>query len=58
MLQDDSIKHVLLKEARTAGLSKGSLPDHVLFDEIPRNFKGAVLVNQLKEQTRLAFKGE
>ena len=35
---------MLLKEAKTAGLSKGSIPDRVLFDEIPSNFKGAVLV--------------
>lgn len=42
------IEGLLLGEAAKKGLTKGARPDRVRFGAIPRNFKGAVLVNELK----------
>ncbi|MEM7387761.1 MAG: hypothetical protein AAF514_22730, partial [Verrucomicrobiota bacterium] len=36
-----------LTDARKA-VSKGSRPDHLRFDSIPKNFKGAIVVPELK----------
>ena len=36
-------------------VSKGARPDRLRFATIPRNFKGAILVSELKEQCRAAF---
>jgi acyl-CoA synthetase (AMP-forming)/AMP-acid ligase II len=43
-----------LDEAR-ARVSKGSRPDHLRFDKIPTNFKGAVLVPELKRAYKAAL---
>lgn len=38
--------------AARAAVSKGAKPDHLRLAEIPRNFKGAILVRELKEAFR------
>jgi acyl-CoA synthetase (AMP-forming)/AMP-acid ligase II len=35
------------------GVSKGARPDYVRIGKIPRNFKGAILVNELAKEFRL-----
>ena len=47
------IETALLKEAKAAeGVGKGSVPEHVRFDAVPKNFKGATLVPQLLKATQ------
>jgi acyl-CoA synthetase (AMP-forming)/AMP-acid ligase II len=48
------IERRFLAEAKTS-VSKGARPDRLRFATIPRNFKGALLVSELKEQCRSAF---
>jgi acyl-CoA synthetase (AMP-forming)/AMP-acid ligase II len=45
----DEIERTFLSEAAQA-VSKGARPDRLRFGEIPRNFKGAILVPELKKQ--------
>ena len=45
----DLIREALLGDA-ARHVSKGARPDHLRFAAIPRNFKGAVLVPELKEE--------
>jgi hypothetical protein len=44
------LEESFLKDAKT-GVSKGARPDFLRFAEIPRNFKGALLVPELKRET-------
>ena len=50
------IAATFLKEAKGA-VSKGAKPDRVRFAPLPRNFKGAVLVPELKQQWKDAVGG-
>jgi len=49
--QRADMEATFLTDARAA-VSKGARPDRLRFAEIPRNFKGAILVPELKEQFR------
>jgi acyl-CoA synthetase (AMP-forming)/AMP-acid ligase II len=50
------IERTFLPEA-SAGVSKGARPERLRFAEVPRNFKGAILVPDLKEACREVFGG-
>ena len=52
-LQTD-IESSFLNDARQLA-SKGARPDHLRFDRIPKNFKGAILVPELKRDCEAAF---
>jgi hypothetical protein len=43
-----TMEETFIDEARKR-VSKGARPDHLRFAEIPRNFKGALLVPELKQ---------
>jgi hypothetical protein len=45
------IYQTFLEKAK-ASVSKGARPDHFIFSDIPRNFKGAVLLKELAAQFR------
>jgi acyl-CoA synthetase (AMP-forming)/AMP-acid ligase II len=49
------IRESMVAEARTR-VSKGARPDYVRFDKIPRNFKGAALVPELKKEYKRAMR--
>jgi len=52
----DEIEGTFLSEALGA-VSKGARPDRLRFAEIPRNFKGAILVPELKKAYEAALAG-
>jgi acyl-CoA synthetase (AMP-forming)/AMP-acid ligase II len=54
MTRRAEIERTFLSEAR-ARVSKGAKPGRLRFAAIPRNFKGAILVPELREQCRAAF---
>ena len=54
MARRAEIERTFLSDAR-ARVSKGARPDRLRFAAIPRNFKGAILVPELKRQCRTAF---
>ncbi len=45
------------KAAASESVSKGARPDFFRFDEVPRNFKGAILYNELKKSFTEYLKG-
>ena len=49
------IEHTFLSDAK-GSVSKGARPDRLRFARIPRNFKGAILVPQLKQECDAAFR--
>ncbi|MDX9981733.1 MAG: hypothetical protein RBU25_17060 [Lentisphaeria bacterium] len=49
-----TIAERFLADARAA-VGKGARPDHLLLAPVPRNFKGAILVPELKRQTAEAL---
>jgi hypothetical protein len=48
-IKKDEINKTFLEIARQI-VSKSAKPDHVMFDKIPTNFKGAVLLKELATQ--------
>lgn len=56
-LSSDKLAHKsaiadFLSNAKTHGVSKGAVPNHVVFADIERNFKGAILVKELAKTAR------
>ena len=54
----DLIINAIKKASPGEKLAKVSIPDYILFDQIPVNFKGAILVNELQKMIlkKLIFK--
>ena len=52
----ETIAETFLPDAVDA-VSKGSRPDRLRFAEVPRNFKGAILMSELKQACLDAFEG-
>ncbi len=47
-----ALRETFIKKARTI-VSKGAKPDYLYFGKIPMNFKGAVLVSELKKEYQI-----
>lgn len=52
----EEVRNILLEEVKKEPkVSKSSVPDHVLFGRIPRNFKGTIILKDLKEFAKQAL---